>query len=63
MKKSIEQQIKEAVQAFIRYVSLKWDTEMSFEIAYDSVYDIIGKEDFLNRCQQACNEKKSEINN
>lgn len=61
--KSIEDQIKEAVQAFLHYVSLGWDVETSFEIAYDGVYDIVGKEAFLDRCQAGCIERKSMVNN
>jgi hypothetical protein len=51
-------EIKEAVSRFISYIKLGWQTEESFEIAYDSVYDIIEKEKFLNMCQAACKEMK-----
>lgn len=51
-------EIREAVLRFISYIKMGWNTDESFEIAYDSVYDIIQKEEFLNKCQSACREMK-----
>lgn len=47
-------QVQEAVNRFLSYVRMGWEVEESFEIAYDSVFDIVGKEEFLNQCQAAC---------
>jgi hypothetical protein len=63
MTTAIENEVKGAVKSFIHYVGLGWNVEESFEIAYDSVYDMIEKEAFLNRCQTATKEMNSQINN
>lgn len=56
-------EIKEAVSRFISYIKMNWEVEQSFEIAYDSVYDIIEKEQFLNECQKGCKEMNLSILN
>lgn len=58
---SPEEEIKKAVSRFIGYVEMGWEVKHSFEIAYDSVYDIIKKEEFLNSCQFACSTKVKNI--
>jgi len=45
--------INKAINEFRHYILLGWETELSFNIAYDSIYDIIAEEDFLNLCQKA----------
>lgn len=47
------QEITLAVKRFLSYIRMNWDTDEAFEIAYDSVYDLIEKEEFLNLCQTA----------
>lgn len=56
-------EIKAAVLRFVSYVKMGWNVEESFEIAYDSVYDIIDKESFLDKCQNGCLEVKGSIYN
>jgi hypothetical protein len=48
------QEISLAVQRFKSYIKMGWEVEESFEIAYDSVFDMIEKESFLNLCQASC---------
>lgn len=48
---SRQSEINAAASRFITYIRMGWEVEESFEIAYDSVFDIIGKEDFLSLCQ------------
>lgn len=52
-----------AVSKFIEYIKLGWEVEQSFEIAYDSVYDVIEKEAFLDQCQKACLEMNVSFKN
>jgi len=56
-------EIKAAVSRFISYIKMNWQVEESFEIAYDSVFEIIEKEAFLNKCQAACKELNISILN
>lgn len=61
MEKAIE--ITEAVQRFVSYVKMGWKVDESFEIAYDSVFDLVEKEKFLDKCQNACKEMNAVIYN
>lgn len=56
--KTQQTEIKSAISQFIAFIKLGWATEIAFECAYDQVYDIIGKEKFLDLCQSACNNQK-----
>lgn len=60
---SNQSEITGAVNRFISYIKMGWQTEESFEIAYDSVFDLIEKEQFLNNCQAACKETKKVVLN
>ena len=44
-------EIQHAVESFVKYIRMGWETELAFDVAYDSVYDMIGAEKFLNICQ------------
>jgi hypothetical protein len=48
-----ENEIKGGIKSFAYYVTLGWDVELAFECAYDTVYDVIEKEAFIDRCQQS----------
>lgn len=47
---------EKAVESFVKYVEMGWETELAFDVAYDAVYDIVGAEEFLNMCQAAVSE-------
>lgn len=63
MKTAKNPEVIKAVSDFIHYINLGWATEESFDIAYDSVFDILSKEDFLNACQKACKEQELQLLN
>ena len=45
--------IKHAVDTFIKLKMHGWQTELAFNACYDTVYDEISAEEFLNFCQAA----------
>lgn len=54
---------KVALAGFIRLIKQGWDTETAFECMYDTVYDIIDKEPFLNLCLESLREQEQVLAN
>lgn len=46
-------EINRQAENFVKFVNLGRDTELAFDCCYDMVYDMIGKEAFLDLCQAA----------
>ena len=49
--------VAHAVKGFISLVVLGWQTQLAFDCSYDGVFNILGKEEFLDLCEAAVKEK------